>query len=279
MVVSADEVAWACSELGVSEVGSLQDGTQKTVRLVELDGARYVLKVVSLDGSEISAQERAAREVALLADISSPHVVGVRSPLLVAPRPLAAAAWLEEYLDGHDVRELFGTQWGWAETRQMMLQLATGLAQMHDRNVVHRDLSPNNVRRRVDGTYAVMDPGYAYHELLSRLTIGGHPGTLGYVSPEHLRALPNGPIRCSDVFCVGILGFESLTTKLPILANGTGDEYLQRLARCDIGDLGAERPDLDPTVHALFRRVLHPQPARRFRHARDLARALEDLGD
>jgi serine/threonine-protein kinase len=158
----------------------------------------------------------------------------------------------------------------------MGTEIARGIGAMHAEKVVHRDLSANNVRRRTSGEFVVMDPGWARHLDASRITVGGQPGTPGYVSPEHLNGYSGAPTPASDVFCVGILMFQALTGQLPIPYTGDLGDYVLRLANVDVQDLSAFRPDLDAAVVALVNKCLHPQPARRFRNGTRLADAIEE---
>lgn len=176
----------ACEKLGVRSVRPLRDGGQKLVREV-LRGftERLVLKLVILGSSSPDALQRANREVDLLGSHASPFVVRAASDLIEIGQT-EAVAWLEEYLDGEDLSQLLGSPWGWRETAHMMTDVAQGLAALHSESIVHRDLSANNVRRVSKGTYKILDPGFARHILRSGLTIGGQPGTPGFLTPEHL---------------------------------------------------------------------------------------------
>jgi serine/threonine-protein kinase len=148
----------------------------------------------------------------------------------------------------------------------------------HAVGVVHRDLSSNNVRRLSNGTYKVLDFGFARHTLLSGITVAGQPGTPGFLSPEHLNSYSGGPMPASDVFGVGILMYLSLTGVLPIPYTGDDDDYVRRVIAVDIPRrLSDVRPDLSDTHRGIVERCLHPQPARRFRSAERLAAALEAL--
>lgn len=81
----------------------------------------------------------------------------------------------------------------------------------------------------------------------------------------------------SDIFGVGILLYAALTGELPVPFSGDEADYVQRLARVEIVDIGIKRPDLNPEQAAIVRRMLHRQPARRFLNGRKLADALEPL--
>lgn len=267
----------ALEALQVSDVRELKGGGQKAVRLVEQEGKQYVAKVIPIEQASKEALRRAEREVELLRSINDPNVVRVTSDLVELGNPVHGAAWLEEYLDGKDLSELlFRRQWTWSETAKMGLHVARGLAAAHSRAVVHRDLSANNVRCLADGTYKVMDFGFARHTLRSGLTIAGQPGTPGFASPEHLRSYSGSPTQASDIFVVGILMFAALTTLLPIPYNGDDADYARRLHAVELPDLSVLRPDLDNRCVAIVKRCLHRQPARRFLNGAKLADALQD---
>ena len=263
--------------LGVAKVSDLRSGGQKTVCLVERGGEQLVLKVVAVGSTSPEALRRAQREVELLQQIDDAHVVKVASDLIELGDPVEGAAWLEEYLDGEDLKDLVGAPWPVADAVAMALDVARGLAALHAAKVVHRDLSVNNVRRLAGGGYVVMDPGFARHTLLSDITIGGQPGTPGFISPEHLLAYSGIPTPASDVFCVGILMFLALTGQLPIPYTGDPSDYISRLSRVETLDLGTLRNDVPTEVSELVSRCMHPQPARRFRNGQRLADALQAL--
>lgn len=264
----------ALTAFGVTEETRLPGGGQKAVVVVNKGSERLVLKVIEVPGSSPDALKRAEREVELLASIANQHVVAVRSDLLELGSPPVGAAWLEECLDGDDLSASLGPQWNWADAKSMALDVATGLGAAHAKRVVHRDLSANNVRRLADGSYKVMDFGFARYTLRSGLTIAGQPGTRGYASPEHLRSYSGVPTAASDVFCVGILLFAALTGDVPIPYRGDDADYIHRLTRVEMDDLESLRPDLSPGQRAVVARCLHPQPARRYLNGSALADAL-----
>jgi serine/threonine-protein kinase len=263
--------------LRVTDVRELRAGGQKTVRLVDRAGVEVVMKVIALESGAPEALDRAQREVDLLQGIDNDHVVKVASALEQLGSPVQGVAWLEEYLEGEDLSDHLGPQWDWDAARTMAVEVADGLSAIHAVKVVHRDLSANNIRRRSDGHWVVMDPGFARHTLRSGLTVGGQPGTPGFLSPEHLQSFSGAPTPASDVFCVGILIFAALTGQLPIPYAGDLADYLDRLSRVEATAVEALRADLSPERRAIVRLMLHPQSARRPKNGAQLAEALEGL--
>jgi serine/threonine protein kinase len=273
----ADLIADACDALNVIDQGVIgAPGGQKAVRRVRRGGDDLILKVIAVTSSSPTTLTRAEREVELLKSLDSPHVVKVESDLVPLGDPIRGAAWLEEFLDGDDLTAFLGMQWSWADAASLGHEVADGLAAAHAAGVIHRDLSPNNVRRLSTGHYKVMDFGFARHTLRTGVTVAGQPGTPGFLSPEHLNAYSGVPMPASDVFGVGVLMYLALTGELPIPFNGDDADYVKRLGKVELaGDIGSKRPDLTNDQQALIRRMLHPQPARRFRNGRKLADALE----
>lgn len=277
MTVADDKlVAEAVAVLGLSDEGAIGAvGGQKAVRRVSRDGHTFVLKMVALEFTTGETLKRAEREVQLLASIANPNVVKVESDLVELGSPVHAAAWIEEYLDGDDLGNLFTAPWTWADAKSMGVQVANGLAAGHEKSVIHRDLSANNVRRLSTGTYKVLDFGFARHTLRSGVTVAGQPGTPGYLTPEHLNSYSGGPMPMSDVFQVGILMYTALSGVSPYPWTGDDYEYISRLKSGAMKPLEEHRPDLSPEQTEVIRRALHSQPARRFRNAAALRDALE----
>jgi serine/threonine-protein kinase len=267
----------AAEALGVTGLDRLREAGQKLVARAVAAGTDVMFKVIGLDTATNPAEvlERATREAALLADIDHPNLVHMASDLSLIGDPPRAVAWLEEYLDGEDLRDRLGIPWAWSDTLELGLQVARGLEVLHERDVVHRDLSPSNVRCVTDGRYVIIDPGYARHLARSTITVFGQPGTPGYLSPEHLSQ--DGPVPASDIFCVGILMYRALTGDLPIPLAGGIEIYQRALRNGRAPSVALARPDLLPTSVAVVDRCLQTQPARRYLDGAELVEGLEAL--
>jgi len=266
-VAGSELIERAAELLGVTDVGPIGAvGGQKAVRRVRTDAGDAVMKVIAVTSATSASLVRVGREVEWLKSRSNPHVVRVISELAVIGDPAVGAGWLEELLDGVDLGTRLGPRWAWSETRALIQDVASGLAEAHRSGIVHRDLSPNNVRCLLSGRFKIMDFGFARYMLEPGVTaFGQQPGTAGYLSPEHLNAFSGVPMPASDVFCLGILAYQALTGEPPIPFLGDVDEYIGRVRSVEVSqDIGNARPDLTREQHTLIRRMLHPQPARRF---------------
>lgn len=90
--------------------------------------------------------QRAHREVELLSVVDSDRVVKVLTDATEIGDPPTAVCWAEELLDGHDLQDSLNRTWDEAEVWPLLEDLSQALAVCHDLEVVHRDLSPANVR-------------------------------------------------------------------------------------------------------------------------------------
>ena len=267
----------ACRSLKVRQIRPLTAGGQKQVHLVTTaQEEQRVLKLIDLQSvNDPAALERAQREVELLQSINHPNVVTVKSELTSIGDPIQAVFWLEDYLNGEDLRHCCPLE-NVEELQRMASDVASGLGALHNAKVVHRDLSPGNVQRLNSGKYVVMDPGFAKHTLRSGLTIGGQPGTFGFLSPEHLNRYSGAPTPASDVFACCALVYFAATGKSPIPFNGDERDYYERLRRANHAPLSNLRTDLPMDFMRVIERGLHAQPARRFRNGTELYQALKE---
>lgn len=271
-----DEVRGA---LGTTELQLLARGGQKLVCKASLEDVPCVVKIVEIPQTAHADEvlERARREVELLSTVESDYVVRVLSEAVeVGGRP-DYVCWIEEMLDGADVGALTSTfPWSEDEVWALLRDGARGLDACHELDVVHRDLSPGNVRRRSDGRYVLMDPGFARH--LNRTAITGvyQPGTPGYCTPEHV---PGGhPTTASDIFGLGILAFQALTTALPVPYVGDDAAYWEALRHEDAPRVKAVGADVPQDLADVVDRCLQRQAARRYLDAAELLEDLERRG-
>jgi serine/threonine protein kinase len=118
----------------------------------------------------------------------------------------------------------------------LLQQLCQGLQHAHEAGILHRDLKPENVmlvEEPGQGDRAVvMDFGLAKESVagpeLARLTATGIVlGTPEFMSPEQIRGKPLD--ARSDIFALGVLGFELLTGRLPFEGSTAQETMLAHL--------------------------------------------------
>lgn len=270
-------IAEVSAALGFEDAQPLTQGGQKLVLTGTLSGAPAVAKIVLLSpdpNGDITLQ-RAHREVELLSAVDSERVVRVLTDAVEIGEPPAAVCWAEEYLDGEDLRVSLAGTWDESQVRLLLRDMAEALAACHDLEVVHRDLSPGNVRRTSDGRFVLMDPGLARHLAKTALTGAFQPGTPGWRSPEHV---PGGdPTPASDVFALGILAFYALSGTFPVDPNGDPAEYDRRLVELQAPSIATLVPSVSAELCEIVDTCLSRQPARRYLDGAELMAALDSL--
>ena len=140
-------------------------------------------------------------------------------------------------------------------------------------NVVHRDVNPQNIMLRHDGSVKLVDFGVAHvseAEQDSRAeTIKGKPA---YMAPEQL--LGKDIDGRADVFALGVCLYEMLTGER-LHKRGSMRETLTAVMRELPATLHEKRPELPPALDAVVQRALTKQPESRYASAGDFQAALE----
>jgi len=197
-------------------VRTLGRGTFATVALAvdTATGASVACKV--LDGpvlADENVRRRLEREWTFLRSIDHRNVVRVID-VVVTP---TAACLVMEYLDGARLDEMLERRsFTPSEAAAMAIQLAEGLAAIHEAGIVHRDVKPANVMVAGDGRAVLMDFNLAYSADLTALTATGmYVGTPRYMAPELLDG--GEPSPAVDVYAWGLILHELLVGpgKLP----------------------------------------------------------------
>jgi serine/threonine-protein kinase PknK len=153
------------------------------------------------------------------------------------------------------------------------LDLASALAHLHARGIIHGDVCPANVRMSALGggppRAVLIDFGLAGPALPGD---GAARGTLGYAAPE---ALTGARTPASDLFGLGATLFEAWSGTAPF---GRGLRAAERVLAGPAPALSSVRPGLGPAWDSLFERLLAADPVDRPAHARLVLREVTRLG-
>jgi serine/threonine-protein kinase len=140
-------------------------------------------------------------------------------------------------------------------------------------DIVHRDVSPQNVLVGTDGVVRVLDFGVA--KALGKLHTtreGQLKGKLGYLAPEQVMGHP--VTRRSDVFAAGVVLWEALAGQRLFSAESEGN-VLRRIMDGVVESPSLHAEGIPPSVEAVVMRALAREPAERFDTAQAMAEALE----
>ena len=167
----------------------------------------------------------------------------------------------------------------------VLRQVCVGLHHAHELQIVHRDLKPENIMLvPEDGgrdRAVVMDFGLAKERradpAIAKLTATGIIlGTPEFMSPEQIRGRPLD--ARSDIYALGIVGFEMFTGRLPFQGRNAQEMMIARLRDQPL-PLRQVRPDLPANLEKALGRALQANPDARYTTALDFADALTATRD
>jgi serine/threonine-protein kinase len=167
------------------------------------------------------------------------------------------------------------------EVRRILREVADALAYAHHRNVIHRDIKPDNIIIDEEtGRAMVTDFGIA-RALTdsgdSRLTATGMAiGTPAYMSPEQ-SAGDQAIDGRSDLYSLGVVGYQMLCGQPPFVASNTPSMLVKHLSEKPI-PVDERWPDLPPDLARAVMICLEKDPADRFPSAAAFAVALNGGG-
>ena len=256
---------------------------------LELQGEGYervvALKRLLPDSARDSRRaEMFLREARLAAMLDHPNVVRAYDFGEIDGELFLAMEYVEGQALSRVLRALHerDATLGASLTAHVLAEVCDGLHaahELHDEggqplNLVHRDVSPQNVMVGYDGHVRLLDFGVAKIEAESVTKTGEVKGKTAYMSPE--QAMGDAIDRRSDLFGVGAVLFECLTLRR-MWGDGTDMDVIRKLALEQPPDLEGAVPDLPSELRALYTKLVAREAKDRPATARDVAEALRAL--
>ncbi|HEY6284130.1 MAG TPA: protein kinase, partial [Ktedonobacteraceae bacterium] len=187
-----------------------------------------------------------------------------------------------ELVEGTDLRRYLRSRGVLDVDRAIIIahDVALGLGAAHRRDIVHRDVKPQNVLVGRGGSIKLTDFGIAsvYKDInAERLTTTGMTlGTVQYYAPEQAQGEIVSP--AADVYALGIVMYEMVTGHPPFDGDSPVAVAMQHIQ--DVPTPPSHvNPNLSPALEEIILRCLEKVPEMRFRDGSQLARALESLAD
>lgn len=244
---------------------------------------KVALKVLKTDVSaNPAAQERFKREALLLSTVDHPSVVRV-----IDFGSDQGAPWLVmDLVEGRNLRDVLDAEGPFQPERALRLlqQLADGLAVIHEKGIIHRDMKPENVvltqssrgeqAKLLDfGIARLVEPEPSSPSVTQDGLVLGTPE---YVSPE--QAMGQDLDARSDIYSFGVLAFRMLAGRLPF--DGPAPrQFMAQHAASPPKRIEDVNPKLlsHPNLCALIMRCLEKDARNRPQRADELSSALEQL--
>lgn len=280
---------------GVDLIGAPLAGGQKLVFPCHMADSRFALKVMLTNPSapqgspedysvEVfdEATARAAREMSIIAECVSPHLVkpGPIPPGRAEINGERVIYFSEEWIDGRDLGTIILTDGPLplAQIKSLGVGITEAVKELWSKKKIHRDVKPANIMRR-DGssTFVLLDMGIAFDiEDVSLTAPGVIVGTMIYYSPEQIEFVRKRQMDFrSDLFSLGIVMYEAAAGRHPFWSTGmTSQQAVGHMLQVDPDPPAVHRVDIDQQLNTIIMRLLKKQPHLRYRTCDDLLAAL-----
>ncbi len=152
-------------------------------------------------------------------------------------------------------------------------QICEGLQAAHEKNVIHRDLKPQNILVDEKGRVAIADFGLAKSFDYTSLTEAGKVlGTPHYMSPEQVKGIELD--QRSDIYSLAIILYEMLTGTVPFTGSSAYEIMVQRTQRPP-RPASDHNPKIPPYLLKILDKCLQVDPKLRYASVAEILRDLD----
>ena len=246
---------------GIKVLRLIGEGGTARVYLASREGDDEPLVVKILRREIVSDKTALARfmeEYSLVERIQSRHVARIYGH----GKAENHAYLVMEFFEGGDLnKRLAGKPLPAPEALRLFRELMFALGDIHEKGILHRDLKPQNLMFREDGSLAIVDFGIAKHiDEVGRTNAGEVLGTPRYMSPEQVqgRALD----MRTDIYSAGVLLYQMLTGRHLFEGDTAVEVALQHLNKA-----APPLPEPLQAYQGLLDKLLEKDREGRFRNA------------
>ena len=159
------------------------------------------------------------------------------------------------------------------EAVSIMEQLVSALDRAHQEKVIHRDIKPQNILVKDDGTVKIADFGIALAGDALQLTKSDSVlGSVHYLAPECSRG--EGASMQSDIYALGVVFYELLTGEVPFKGESAVEIAMKHM-RDDFPSILDFNPALPHSFENIIRKATHKNKLYRYRHVSEMMSDLQ----
>jgi eukaryotic-like serine/threonine-protein kinase len=157
-------------------------------------------------------------------------------------------------------------------TAQIILDMATGLEQVHESGYIHLDFKPENIIVTPNAILRLIDFDLAQPKPEEPKKMSGNPGTPGYMAPEHLQH--QAIDQRADIFAFGVTAYELLTGAKPFPGENP-DEILRKQLNNELLPPRELNPDIPIALEKIILKCLERDMSERYPYMSVVVRDLE----
>lgn len=177
-----------------------------------------------------------------------------------------------EYITGQTLKQLIHTRGPLLneEAVDIMKQMCSAISEAHSRGIIHRDIKPQNVIVKADGSIKILDFGIATAKGAMQLTQANNVmGSVHYLAPELAKGDPSSPQ--SDIYALGICLYEMLAGDVPFKADQPVQVALKHM-RDPMPDIRAVNSRVPQSIENIITRATAKLPSQRYRSCDEMLR-------
>ena len=162
----------------------------------------------------------------------------------------------------------------WKEALHFATQITKALSHAHSRGIIHRDIKPHNIMILKDGSVKVADFGIARLLTVSNTLTQEALGSVHYISPEQAKG---GHVDArSDIYSVGVVMYEMLTSRLPFVGDSAVSVAIQHISAIPLMPRDIN-PDVPLGLEDITMHAMEPDLNLRFTTAEEMLSDLEEF--
>lgn len=232
---------------------------------------KVAIKTLHMHLSDDSDRKiRLLKEARTVSKLQHPNIIPVYDAGEYEDRPYLVF----EYVDGISLKDYIKKRGILAVHKavRVMIQLLEGIGCAHRAEIIHRDLSPNNIMIGGNDMPRIMDFGISIMTSAQDPRDSDLSGTPCYMSPEHFSKEPLGPQ--SDIFSLGLVFYEMLVGH-PAIEADNNFAVMYKIANEPVERVSLKNETVDKDLDKIILKALEIEKGNRYSRAEDIKQDLQ----
>jgi len=268
-------------------LGTVLDGRYELLEVLGTGGMAVVYKARDNRLNRLVALKILKDEMALDSDFrrrfktESQAVAMLSSPNIVAVYDVGESDGVEylvmELIEGITLKQYMNRKGklNWKESLHFATQITKALSHAHSRGIIHRDIKPHNIMILKDGSVKVADFGIARLQDNKSTTLTQEAlGSVHYISPEQAKGAQVD--ARSDIYSVGVVLYEMLTSRLPFEGDNAVSVAIQHISSIPLSPREINH-EIPPGLESITMKAMNPDQSLRYQTADEMLRDFEEF--